>query len=268
MKYGGRFSVSFISLLVGIPYCVYNYLTLHSTIRTTIDVSVLIAVTTIVYWLGMQYDKANYFHKQLVIKQHQLSKSYRELMEFQQKLQQMAYYDELTSLPNRIHLYTFLKKSITELQLNKQTLVVLFIDLDGFKEVNDTTGHKIGDMLLKEAGNRIQCCIRDDDLVSRLGGDEFIVVLNHCDLKDASEVASRIINEVSKPYTFNDEFIHVTASIGASIAPQDGEEEEILIQRADKAMYYAKKQGKNTFAFYHEDLENVYSKNYMVIEKS
>jgi diguanylate cyclase (GGDEF)-like protein len=224
-------------------------------------------VTIIVYWLGMQHDKATYLHKEVVMKQQQLSKSYRELMESQQKLQQMAYYDELTTLPNRVHLYNFLKQSIAELQLNKQLLVVLFIDLDGFKEVNDTTGHKIGDLLLKEAGQRIQLCIRNADLVSRLGGDEFIVVLKNCDIKAAEEVAGRIINELSKSYTFYDEIVHVTASIGASIAPKDGDDEELLIQRADKAMYFAKNQGKNGFAFYNEDLEEVYSKKFIVFEK-
>lgn len=255
MGYRGRISITIISLMVGIPYCVYNYLTLQSSNRTLVDMMVLIMVTAIVYWLGMQYDRATFYHKELILKQQQLSKSYQQLMESQQKLRTLAYYDELTSLPNRVLLYNYLKKSLIDIKQNKQMLAVLFIDLDGFKEVNDRTGHNVGDMLLKEIGKRIQSCVRNIDLVSRLGGDEFIVVLSNCDREATIEVANRIISEVSFPYHFNHVEFKITASIGASIAPDDGANEEDLIRNADKAMYFAKSQGKNTFAFFDKKFE-------------
>ncbi|NMD70505.1 GGDEF domain-containing protein [Bacillus sp. DNRA2] len=254
MGYRGRLSITIISLMVGIPYCVYNYITLQSSTRTLIDMMVLITVTAIVYWLGMQYDRATFYHKELKLKQQQLLNSYQQLMASQQKLRELAYYDELTSLPNRVLLYNYLKKSLIDIKQNKQMLAVLFIDLDGFKEVNDRTGHNVGDMLLKEIGKRIQSCVRNVDLVSRLGGDEFIVVLSNCDREAASDVANRIIREVSYPYHFNHVNFQITASIGASIAPDDGDNEEDLIQNADKAMYFAKSKGKNTFAFYDKKL--------------
>jgi diguanylate cyclase len=260
MGFIGRASTTFISLIVGIPYCFYNLYSLQSVGRSIIDFSVLIIVTFTIYWLGKQYDKVKYYQMELEIKQKQLINSYKELKEFQIKLKQMAYFDELTALPNRTMLYDYLKKSIALLKHDKNMLVVLFVDLDGFKVINDTTGHYIGDRLLVEAGKRIKSCIRNRDIVSRLGGDEFIVVLNQCDKNSATEVAHRILNEVSMPYHLNNHLVHITASIGASIAPKNGEDEELLIQRADKAMYYAKSQGKNTFKFYDVEFEALHSK--------
>lgn len=237
MGYKGRTITTFISLLVGIPYCTYNFFTLHSILRLGIDLSVLIVVTIIIYWLGMQYDKADFYHKELIIKQKQLT--------------QMAYYDELTLLPNRTLLYEFLKGSIQQLKQDNQRLVVLFLDLDGFKMINDDFGHYIGDLLLREIGNTLKSCIREKDMVARLGGDEFIIVLTDCNKSAAIEVVARINDKLSKPVIINGHSLQITASIGASISPDDGLDEEILIQRADKAMYEAKNKGKNTFAYYH-----------------
>lgn len=370
MGYKGRFITTFISLLVGIPYCTYNFLTLTSIERLMIDLSVLLIVTIIIYWLGKQYDKANFNHKELMIKQKQLVESYKELQESQtdfkllfdkidamiwlndltkekvlvskgieklfgylavefeknyyfwletthpddragveryyerllegktdihewriirpdgqlkwiqsrgkvilnrngkpikllgvtlditrqkkleDKLKQMAYYDELTMLPNRSLLYEFLKKSISGTKLGDDVVVVLFIDLDGFKAVNDNYGHYIGDLLLKEVGHRLKLCIGEKDMVSRLGGDEFIVVLNRCSKESATEIACEINTMLSKPFILKEKVVHVTASIGASISPADGDDEELLIQRADKAMYAAKYHGKNTLVFF------------------
>ncbi|WP_318502657.1 GGDEF domain-containing protein [Bacillus sp. T3] len=241
MGYKGRIITTFISLLVGIPYCIYNFISLHSILRLEIDLSVLIAVTMIIYWLGMQYDKADFYHKELMKKQKQLT--------------QMAYYDELTLLPNRSLLYKFLKKSIQQIKLDNKSFVVLFIDLDGFKVVNDEFGHYIGDLLLVEVGSTLKSCISEKDMVARLGGDEFIIVLTDCNKSSAIEIVACVKNKFSKPFILNGRSVQITASIGASISPDDGLDEELLIQRADKAMYEAKNKGKNTVAYYQPSIK-------------
>ncbi|WP_088105509.1 sensor domain-containing protein [Halalkalibacter urbisdiaboli] len=183
------------------------------------------------------------------------------------KLKTLAYYDELTELPNRRLLLENLKKSIARSKRHHHMLSVLFIDLDGFKRVNDTLGHEMGDSLLIEVGKKLTECVREGDTVSRLGGDEFIILLEEITESEASEVSERIIEQLSEPFLINEETVQISPSIGISIFPNHGETDEDLIKHADKAMYFAKKNGKNNFKIYNPEIEISVQKKFDFFEK-
>ena len=132
----------------------------------------------------------------------------------------------------------------------------MFIDLDNFKEINDTLGHDVGDELLQEVANRLSTCIRSGDIVSRPGGDEFIIVLPQiAQPADAAVVAEKIIKIVAEPLRIKDRVLTITASIGIALHPFNGSEEQELMKNADKAMYLAKKAGRHRFHLYADKAE-------------
>ena len=180
--------------------------------------------------------------------------------EREEQLAQMAFYDPLTELPNRIMLHTHLKKVLSRAKRKNHEVTIMFLDLDGFKNVNDTLGHEIGDLLLREVANRLNETVREEDLVSRLGGDEFIIVFEETSKEEVTRIAERIVESISEPYAFINDKAQVTPSIGISSFPEDGYEIETLIACADKAMYFAKSSGKNNFQFYKADLPEPQSK--------
>jgi diguanylate cyclase (GGDEF)-like protein/PAS domain S-box-containing protein len=164
------------------------------------------------------------------------------------RIRQLAYYDALTGLPNRRLLEDRLEHAIRHAHRKQQMLAVLFIDLDHFKQVNDTHGHAVGDLLLTELSRRLKSCLREDDTLARLGGDEFIVLLPELDSADhARRIASRLIEVNARPYRYGEALLPVGSSIGISLYPLDGEEVEPLMQAADGAMYQAKAAGRNRF---------------------
>jgi diguanylate cyclase (GGDEF)-like protein len=171
------------------------------------------------------------------------------------RVEYLAYHDGLTALPNRSLFNKLLGQAIRQAQRNEGQLAVAFIDLDRFKQINDTLGHEAGDALLKEVASRLKACLRDSDTVARLGGDEFVVLLTqlHED-RSAATVAQKIITAIAKPFMLLGQEFRVTASIGISIYPADGGDEQTLTKNADIAMYQAKEDGKNTFQFYSEKL--------------
>ncbi|MCM8709423.1 sensor domain-containing diguanylate cyclase [Clostridium sp. SYSU_GA19001] len=174
----------------------------------------------------------------------------------EQNIHHVAYHDTLTDLPNRRFLYEYLNKAFARSKRNNQGLSILFLDLDGFKDVNDKYGHEAGDILLKQVSQRLKNNIRENDIASRLGGDEFLIVLENSDKNQTLQIADRIIKSVSEPYTLNNnDSVFFTVSIGISLYPQDGNNPEILINKADKAMFSAKKRGKNDVKFYTHDLD-------------
>jgi diguanylate cyclase (GGDEF)-like protein len=171
----------------------------------------------------------------------------------EQKIAHLAHYDYLTDLPNRALLLDVLNHSIALARRNKHKAAILFLDLDGFKKVNDTLGHDAGDLLLKAVSGRLKETIRDSDMVARVGGDEFILVLDNIESDaNATLVARKIIGALSIPFDLMGLPAHIGGSIGISMFPNDAESPSGLVKQADEAMYLAKQSGKNTFRFFRD----------------
>lgn len=167
-----------------------------------------------------------------------------------------ANFDQLTNLPNRRMLHTQLEMETKKAVRNKHSISILCLDLDHFKEVNDTLGHSVGDTLLKSAAQRLLSCVRETDIVGRLGGDEFIVAL--CDKESSSnveKVATKILRAFEDPFVLGQEIAHVSTSIGITTFPQDGTNFDELLKNADQAMYAAKSAGRGNFHFFTEAMQ-------------
>jgi diguanylate cyclase (GGDEF)-like protein/PAS domain S-box-containing protein len=172
------------------------------------------------------------------------------------RIQYLAYHDSLTALPNRSSFSLILNPGIARARRDGKKLAVLFIDVDRFKNINDTLGHDAGDMLLREIGNRVRHCVRQADTIARLGGDEFVVLLQDIsEPENVAKVAHKILLEIASSLDIFGQELRVTASIGISIYPQDGQDEQTLMKNADIAMYHAKQQGKNNFQFHSEQMD-------------
>lgn len=173
-----------------------------------------------------------------------------ELRKKNEAMNYLAHHDVLTNLPNRLYFEEELSESILIAQKENTKLGVLFLDLDSFKEVNDTYGHKVGDLLLVHITKVLKNIVRKDDFIARLGGDEFTVIVKNSSQEVLEKVAHKIIREVQKPIPIDGVELFVTFSIGVSLYPDDGETTELLLKYADTAMYRAKEDGKNRFQFY------------------
>lgn len=183
----------------------------------------------------------------------ELVQSNAELRQAGDHLRRMAYHDTLTGLPNRKLLEERLTEALEIATLNERLTAVLFLDLDGFKRINDTYGHRVGDLLLKAVAQRLTRCLRGSDTVARLGGDEFVVLLPAIPGRENIEtVAAKIVSNLSQAFALEGHTIGVTTSLGISIYPIDSDHPEQLLIKADAAMYQAKEQGKNRYAFAHD----------------
>jgi diguanylate cyclase (GGDEF)-like protein len=200
---------------------------------------------------------------QLSRRNEELNKAVQQVTRTKNRLRQLAYYDSLTSLPNRRLFTEQLSLLLRLARRNKQQLALLFLDLDNFKRINDSLGHSAGDLLLREVGARLSNCVRDSDVVahyvdngakidvSRLGGDEFTVVLNQIDGEaTAGLVAERLISALMEPMMIEGHELVVTPSIGIAVAPDHADDVEGLLRCADTAMYHAKSVGKNGYLYY------------------
>jgi len=173
----------------------------------------------------------------------------------QDQVQFLAYYDSLTKLPNRSLLKDRLAQTLAAARRHKEKVAILFLDLDRFKDINDSLGHSIGDVLLEQVGQRLRMLARDEDTVARVGGDEFLVVLTSLQgPEEAALAADRIVREMNYPFLFGSHSFTVGCSIGISLFPEHGCDEETLVKNADAAMYRAKESGRNVFRFYTEDM--------------
>ncbi len=180
-----------------------------------------------------------------------------ERKKVEQQLNHMATHDALTGLPNRLMFSQLLNHAIQSAQRHKRQLAVFFIDLDRFKTINDSLGHEAGDRLLQEMAMRFKQLLRADDVVGRLGGDEFIILIEEVDeLSQVANVAHKILATVIKPMILLGEECRITASIGISMYPKDGTDEQSLMKNADMAMYFAKEEGKNNYQFYSKDIQS------------
>ncbi len=169
----------------------------------------------------------------------------------EERLLQLAHYDALTSLPNRVLFYDRLRQALAQARRNQWTVGVMFIDVDRFKNVNDTLGHAVGDRLLQQLSERLTGSVRTGDTVGRLGGDEFAIVLSSLSSpQDANLVAQKLMASFNEPFKIEDSEIYLTASIGITLYPDDSTEQDTLIRNADVAMYRAKELGRNNCQFY------------------
>ncbi|MBT4888240.1 MAG: GGDEF domain-containing protein, partial [Rhodospirillales bacterium] len=166
----------------------------------------------------------------------------------EQKIFHMAHHDALTDLPNRALFYDRLKTGLKTARREKRQLAVLFLDLDGFKAINDNDGHQVGDMLLIGVAQRLVGCVRDTDTVGRMGGDEFAIILGGDVTHDhVIMVTKKILTSISEPFDLMGENRSIGTSIGVSLYPQHGDDSEVLLNKADEAMYHVKNTGKNGY---------------------
>jgi diguanylate cyclase (GGDEF)-like protein len=183
------------------------------------------------------------------------NRAMEERVEHSRQIEHLAFHDNLTGLPNRAYFSQLLIEGMKQARRYDRSLALLFLDLDRFKVINDSLGHVAGDELLQEVGRRLRESVRTSDIVARVGGDEFVVLLPQ--IRSSNQVipvAEKILESVSRPFTLGGQEFRVTVSIGVTIFPGDGNDEQVLLKNADTAMYHAKEQGKNNFQFYSEEL--------------
>ena len=179
----------------------------------------------------------------------------------QEHIEKLAHFDQLTGLPNRTLLEDRFRYALSFAQRNVETLAVMFLDLDHFKDINDTLGHNVGDQVLIELAKRLKAITRGQDALSRQGGDEYILILPSTDENGAGVVASKLIEVVSQPFQIDNHELIVTASIGIAIYPNDGKNLETLSKHADIAMYRAKHEGRNSFRFFTPEMQKHSARN-------
>ena len=178
-----------------------------------------------------------------------------QLREHRERLYHLVHHDALTNLPNRMLLQDRLSRMMMKAKRNNTYVAILFLDLDRFKKINETLGHDVGDKLLLEVSKRLENCVRKSDTVARLGGDEFGIILDDLrDVKFVAVVARKILQALSKPILIQEYELYATSSIGISLYPDDGEEEDELLRCADTALYRAKDAGKNNYQYYTSDM--------------
>ncbi|KRG44450.1 hypothetical protein ARC20_08440 [Stenotrophomonas panacihumi] len=185
--------------------------------------------------------------RQMHLRTHQLANS---LAQANEELMQAALHDPLTRLPNRVLLQDRIEQAIEKAHRKQERFAVMFMDLDGFKRINDAFGHQAGDALLAEVAGRVRALLRSQDTLSRLGGDEFVLVVPTTDPEDAAVIAQRIIDSLVAPIHVQGVELQVTASIGIAVYPSDGRRERDLMAHADAAMYHTKDNGRNGYTFF------------------
>ena len=179
-----------------------------------------------------------------------------------------AHFDSLTELPNRFLSLDRLSQLVSEAQRKQEMIAVLFLDLDDFKKINDTLGHDTGDKLLMETATRLESAVRSSDTVGRLGGDEFIILLSGISrASDAQPVAEALLNQFTDTFRIDNRELVLTASIGISIFPDDGDNMSELLGNADSAMYHSKEQGRNTYSYFTEEMNQAVSKRLLFEEQ-
>lgn len=179
-----------------------------------------------------------------------------------------AHYDSLTGLPNRFLSLDRLEQMLKEVRRSEKQAAVLFLDLDDFKKVNDTMGHQVGDELLIEAAGRLKMSVRDDDVIGRLGGDEFIVLINQMESSTTiAQVAEKLLEQFRVPFNLTGRELMSTVSIGIAVCPTDSNTSAELLRQADAAMYHSKEQGRNTYNFYTERMNDDVARRLLIEEQ-
>ncbi|MBP9780248.1 EAL domain-containing protein, partial [Candidatus Gracilibacteria bacterium] len=182
------------------------------------------------------------------------------------KILYMANHDALTGLPNRNFFLERFKLAISHAQRSKKQIALMFLDLDNFKDINDTIGHDIGDELLKQVADRMKRCIRDEDMVARQGGDEFLVLLSDIENPDGAEIVAKKLNEtLARPYEVGEHTLHISASIGIAIYPDDSNSIDELMKYADEAMYGIKAMGRNGYKSFSREMHTRSSEKQLIV---
>ena len=190
---------------------------------------------------------------------------WQELIQAERRILFSATHDELTNLPNRRLLQDRIAQVLAQCSRNQNQAAVLFIDLDNFKIINDSLGHDVGDILLKQVANRLVSCVRGEDTVARQGGDEFIVVLSDIDsIQSASAVAQKILDVLVFPFLIGDKEMHIGCSIGITLFPDDGMDVDTLLKNSDTAMYHAKSAGRNNYQFFAPNMNQQIAERHML----
>ncbi len=206
--------------------------------------------------------------RELRLANAKLRRDLDERRQVEHNIRHLAHHDALTGLPNRALFRDRLTHAMAQADRYRQILAVMFLDLDRFKAINDTLGHDVGDQLLRIAAERLRTCVRDCDTVARLGGDEFTVIVEDLgSVQDAAVVAQKIIDGLAQPFHLLGHEVFITASIGITIYPTDGENVETLLRNADSAMYRAKEHGRNNFQFYVADM-NTRARERLMLESA
>ena len=205
--------------------------------------------------LKTQVSVSSLQRKNLTLQNNQLQDEIKKRKASEEKLEHQATHDVLTNLPNRKFGYTQLDLALTRSQRNNTNVLILFLDLDNFKQINDTLGHHAGDLILQQASERLSKAIRTTDTVARLGGDEFLLIIpDLMDNNDAKTLASKILSLFDRPFKYANQEFFTTTSIGMSIYPQDGDNSDSLLKNADTALYRVKEAGRNGFSFYNANM--------------
>ncbi len=221
---------------------------INKNIIFTLMVIALIIAGFSYYIYAIKYQK--------FIEQHN-EKLEKDVKERTKELHYTAHHDSLTNLPNRVLFLDRLRQAVKYSARNKVNIFVLFLDLDRFKEVNDTYGHDVGDELLKKVAQRLKDSLREEDTIARLGGDEFTIIIRDLNYNDMLEIAKKIIDNMQELFYIGHIKLHTTFSIGISSYPNDGKRAEELLKNADTAMYEAKEAGKNIFRFYNKKMSQL-----------
>ena len=181
-----------------------------------------------------------------------------QIKEKEQRLEHLAHYDQLTGLANRMLFHDRLAAAMRRVDRHGSSCAVLYIDLDGFKPVNDQLGHELGDEVLTEVGNKIAQVVRGEDTAARLGGDEFAIICNDMQQVDkATGLAARVLESLTFIVDPEGEALPLSASIGIALYPEDGESVELLLKRADQAMYYCKHHGKHGYCRFDQEMHSL-----------
>jgi diguanylate cyclase (GGDEF)-like protein/PAS domain S-box-containing protein len=186
----------------------------------------------------------------------------------EEHIEYLAYHDELTGIPNRAHFHRAFEHALATTQRYGLRCALMLVDLDRFKNINDTIGHEAGDQLLKQVAARLRACLRDSDLIARLGGDEFVILMLDASTVEAvNAVALKILEATSRPLLIDDQEFLITASIGITTYPHDGNDLQTLLKNSDVAMYRAKESGKNGFQYFSPEM-NVHTRERLSIESA
>jgi diguanylate cyclase (GGDEF)-like protein len=243
-------------------YCTRSASPNNNWLAITIAVIALavLTITTILLIYDAHLDSKTRKHNR------QLEKANEQLEEVNAQLQHVATHDSLTGLPNRLLLADRLNQAIAQAQRHQHLFAVFIVDLDRFKAINDSLGHLAGDAMLKEVARRLAAALRQADTLARMGGDEFVLILNEITRpEDIETIAAKVLAHITQPMKLSDLELHASASIGISIYPSDGGNPETLLQHADAAMYQAKKGGRNAYRLFTPEM-NAFARERLELE--